>query len=160
MRNLIFYCLVLAMMTSSCTPSCDQSYPVGMDLDYMDTDNRSMDGLDVVSFYTSKNSTQGLDTLMSENNGVNFLFSSPKNKNLFDTNPGKYMPRIGGYCVVAAAFGKVEATDLKHFGVYNGKLYFLTNKKAYDMWMKDQENLTNQGESMWPCLVVEQGRKI
>ena len=79
---------------------------------------------------------------------------------MFDANPEKYMPQIGGFCVVAAANGKVEVTDRKHFGVYKDKLYFATNQKAYDMWMKDQEGLTNQGQAMWPCLVAKEGRKI
>ena len=106
-NSILLYVVAIFLVTFSCSPSCDQAYPVGMDLDYMDDKNRSMDGLDVVSFYNDKTSTQGLETLSSENNGVNFLFSSPENKSLFDSNPEKYMPRIGGYCVVAAAFGKV-----------------------------------------------------
>ena len=70
------------------------------------------------------------------------------------------MPQAGGFCIVAAAFGKVEDVDNEHFGVYNGKLYFNRNEKAATMWEKDKENLTAQGESMWPCLVREKGRKI
>ncbi len=151
---------VISIVAVSCGPSCDQEYPVGMDLDYMDDNQRSMDGLDVVSFSISKNPSQGVDALKSSHNGVDFLFSSPENKRLFDGNPEKYMPQIGGYCVVAAAHGKVEAVDKEHYAVYNGKLYFVTNQKAYDVWMKDQEGLTNKGESMWPCLVAKEGRKI
>ena len=151
---------VISIAAISCTPSCDQAYPEGMDLDYTDDKQRSMDGLDVVSFYISKNPSPGIDTISSTHNGVTFLFSSPENKRLFDGNPEKYMPQIGGYCVVAAAFGKVEAVDKEHYAVYNGKLYFVTNEKAYNAWMKDQEGLTNRGESMWPCLVAKEGREI
>ena len=160
MKNLLFCFFAVCVMGMSCTPTCDQAYPDGMDLDDMDKNNRSMNGLDVVSFYVSKKSTPGLDTLVSQHNGVNFHFSSTKNKSLFDSNPEKYMPQLGGFCVVAAAHGKVEATDREHYDVYNGKLYFATNKKAFDMWKKDQLNLTNKGESMWPCLVAKEGRKI
>ena len=160
MKNIVIFFSVIGLMVIACTPSCDQAYPDGMDLDEMDANNRAMNGLDVVSFYTSNKSTPGLDALVSVHNGVKYLFSSPKNKTLFDTNPEKYMPHIGGFCVVAAAHGKVEVTDREHYGVYNGKLYFATNKKAFDMWLKDQEGITTQGESMWPCLVAQEGRKI
>ncbi len=161
MKNLLLNLFaVISIAAISCTPSCDQAYPEGMDLDYTDDKQRSMDGLDVVSFYISKNPSQGVETLSSTHNGVKFLFSTPENKRLFDGNPEKYMPQIGGYCVVAAAFGKVEAVDKEHYAVYNGKLYFVTNEKAYNAWMKDQEGLTNRGESMWPCLVAKEGREI
>ncbi len=160
MKNLSLLFIAILLVAISCTPSCDQAYPKGMDLDEMDANNRSMNGLDVVSFYTAKKSVSGSDEIVSMHNGVKFLFSSAGNKSLFDSNPEKYMPQIGGYCVVAAAHGKVEVTDREHFGVYKNKLYFTTNKKAYNMWMKDQEGITTQGESMWPCLVAKKGRKI
>ncbi len=160
MKNLLLFFLATFLVATSCTPTCEQAYPDGMDLDDTNSNSVSLDGLDVVSCYTSKKSSKGLDNLMSADNGVKYLFSTLNNKNLFDANPQKYMPQIGGFCVVAAAHGKVEATDKEHFGVYNGKLYFTTNKKAYDMWMKDQEGITTQGESMWPCLVAKKGRKI
>ena len=160
MKNLLLFFIAMCIMAISCTPSCDQTYPDGMDLDEMDASNRAMNGLDVVSFYTAKKSVPGIDTLVTVHNGVKFLFSTPRNKSLFDSNPEKYMPQIGGFCVVAAAHGKVEVTDREHYGVYKDKLYFSTNKKAFDMWMKDQEGITKQGESMWPCLVAKEGRKI
>ena len=159
-KNSLFSIIILLTLLCGCKPTCDQAYPNGMDLDDTNIKNQSMDGNDVVSYYNGNALVSGLETLVSENNGVKFLFSTPNHKTLFDSNPEKYMPRIGGYCVVAAANGKVEATDKKHFGVYNNKLYFTTNKKAFDMWMKDQEGLTQQGEDMWPCLVAKKGRKI
>ena len=91
---------------------------------------------------------------------MKFLFANQNNKGLFDSNPDKYMPRVGGYCIIAAAFGKLEEVDNQHFEVYNGKLYFNKNKKAHTLWTKDKEGCTAQGESMWPCLVAKSGRKI
>jgi len=152
--------IFLLSLICSCSPHCDQDYPEGMDLDYTDDKNQSMDGDDIVTYYNGGDVSAGIASSSSSNNGVRYLFSSPIHKALFDSNPEKYMPRAGGYCIVAAANGKVEAVDKKHYGVYNGKLYFTTNKKAHDMWMKDQEALTQKGEEMWPCLVAKSGRKI
>ena len=161
MRNIIYLLnLLLAISFVACTPTCDQAYPEGMDLDDADANNIVMRGIDVVSCYNTKTAQKGNKEIFSMHNGVKFLFSNESNKVLFDGNPEKFMPAVGGYCIVAAAFGKVEDVDDMHFGVYNGKLYFNRNKKASEMWNKDKEKLTAQGESMWPCLVLENGRKI
>ena len=118
----------LLTLIYSCQPHCDQEYPAGMDLDYTDDKNQSMDGDDIIAYYNGSTVSSGVDSLMSTNNGVQYLFSNPNHKALFDSNPEKFMPRVGGYCIVAAAHGKVEAVDKNHYGVYNGKLYFATNK--------------------------------
>ena len=119
-----------------------------------------MEGLDVVSFFSQKEGTAGIDTLVSTHNGVKYLFSTANNKALFDSNPEKYMPQTGGFCVVAASMGKVEKVDNKHFGVYEGKLYFSTNAKALKMWKKDEKGISEQGQLMWPCLVSKDGRDL
>ena len=158
-NSILFLTLTLTLLFAACTPSCDQAYPEGMDLDDADANQVVMRGIDVVSCYTGT-AAQGNDAIFSTNNGVKFLFSSQSNKALFDSNPEKYMPGAGGYCIVAAALGKVEDVDNKHFEVYNGKLYFNRNKKAHGIWKKDREKWTTRGESMWPCLVAKNGRKI
>ena len=162
MKQLTFIFLTTFLLTLlySCKPSCNEEYPTGMDLDYTDDKDQAMDGDDIISYYNGDKVTEGTAALASTNNGIQYLFSNSSHKSLFDSNPDKYMPGTGGYCVVAAAFGKIEAVDKQHYGVYKGKLYFTTNKKAHDMWLKDQEALTQRGEAMWPCLVSENGRKI
>ena len=159
-KSIYLLSLLLAISFVACTPTCDQAYPEGMDLDDADANNIVMRGIDVVSCYNAKTAQKGNNAIFSMHNGVKFLFSNQSNKALFDGNPDKYMPAVGGYCIVAAALGKVEDVDDQHFEVYNGKLYFNRNKKAHGIWMKDKEKWTNQGESMWPCLVAKKGRKI
>ena len=147
-------------MLMSCMPNCDEAYPASMDLDSVNDQNQVLDGLDVVACYNKTEVGIGKDNIVSVDNGVKFNFLNSQNKTMFDSNPKKFMPQVGGYCIVAAAYGKVEAVDKKHYGVYNGKLYFTTNEKAFNMWMKNQEELTQKGEAMWPCLVSKKGRKI
>ena len=161
MKNYIhFLTLILAVSFIACKPTCEKPYPDGMDLDDADANNIVMRGIDVVSCYNTKIAAEGNESIFSTHNGVKFLFSNQSNKALFDSNPEKYMPAVGGYCIVAAAHGKVEDVDNKHFEVYNGKLYFNRNEKAHGIWKKDKEGWTASGESMWPCLVAKNGRKI
>ena len=124
MKNLILFLslIFIAVLFTGCTPSCDKAYPEGMDLDDADENQVVMRGIDVVSCYNSGKAAKGSDEIYSTNNGVKFLFSNQNNKALFDSDPEKYMPQAGGFCIVAAAFGKVEDVDNEHFGVYNGKL--------------------------------------
>ena len=94
-----------------------------MDLDDADASNIVMRGIDVVSCYITKKALQGSEAIFSTHNGVKFLFANQNNKGLFDSNPDKYMPGVGGYCIIAAAFGKLEEVDNQHFEVYNQALF-------------------------------------
>ena len=151
---------IISLQYACQAPTCEASYPEGKDLDFMNQNNEAMNGLDVISFLNLKEGIMGQDTITSTHNGVTYNFARSQNKKLFDSNAEKYMPQIGGYCVVAASMGKVEEVDLKNFGTYKGKLFFATNEKALKMWNADKEKITEQAYRMWPCLVDKKGRNL
>ena len=110
-------------------------------------------GYDPVSYFTEGKAKKGDKSYAVTENGVTFLFSSQKNKDLFTANPGKYEPEYGGWCAYAigAEAEKVEI-DPKTFKIRNGKLYLFYNfffNNTLKTWNKDEENLNAKADQNW-----------
>jgi YHS domain-containing protein len=80
-------------------------------------------GADVVAYFTENRHLQGSSEYRSEHQGVDFYFSSAKNKALFDANPTAYIPQYGGYCANGIVFGIPWGGNAEDFMVQDDKLY-------------------------------------
>ena len=141
-------------------PTCDQSLPVDMRLDNVNEQNIVLDGHDVTAFFTDNQVVKGNPNYASQMDGITYHFASEKAKQMFDENPTKYIPQFGGFCAVAASFNKVEPVQLDLFDVYEDKLYFSRNEKAQKIWNKKKKKTKKRADKLWPCLVIDNGRKI
>ena len=105
-------------------------------------------GFDVVAYQTLDAAVPGMSEYYSFLEGVNYLFSSSANKDLFDANPQKYLPAYGGYCAMAMAMNKKHPSDSGAFGVVDGKLY-LTKKTALKLWLEDVSGHIKKADAFW-----------
>lgn len=117
----------------------------------------ALEGYDILSYFNGK-PAKGNASISSVHNTITYLFISQENKQKFDANPEKYLPEFGGFCAVAAAFGKVE--ELQHYDIYkivDRKLYLNKNKKAEAVWDKNPNKIIKKANKNWNCLVEELG---
>jgi len=123
-----------------------------------------VDGYDVVAYFTANEATPGSPQHSAKHQGATFYFSSDANKQAFEANPSKYMPKYGGFCAFAVANGKggVKANP-KTFKLYNGELLLffddLYEGKRFNTsvpWNADERALYTKAEANWLQLSKEQ----
>ena len=109
-------------------------------------------GYDPVSYHTMKQAVKGDRQFTSEWKGVNWLFSSQENRDLFSNNPDKYAPEYGGYCAYAAAKGSLAPIDPNAWTIYDDKLYLNYSSSIRKKWRKDIEGYVKKADNNWPKL--------
>ena len=162
--NTSIYCFVLFLGTiffSACNPpTCEKAAPDNMALNSVNDQKIAMDGHDVTAFVIKSKAVKGNPNFHSTHQGIKYYFENEQVKGMFDQNPTKYIPAFGGFCAVAASFGKVEPAQIDLFDFFEGKLYFARNAKAQKMWMEDKTGVRDRANNLWPCLVIDNGRSI
>ena len=97
-------------------------------------------GYDVVAYF-SKNATKGNTTYQLKYKDLIYRFSSETNKNLFHSNPSKYVPEYGGWCAYAMGKdGSKVDIDPETYEIRNGKLHLFYNKfgtNTLDLWIHE-----------------------
>ena len=70
--------------------------------------------------------------------GRMYLFASAKGKQMFESNPAKYVPALGGDCVVALVeMEKRIPGNIRHASFFNDRLYLFSNEKAHKMFQAE-----------------------
>lgn len=112
----------------------------------------ALNGYDPVAFFTVKKPTHGDPGIQAKHEGATYLFSSKKNKAMFESNPSKYAPQYGGYCAFGASVGALFPVDISTWQVKNGKLYLNLNGAIVKMFNKDFDANIAKAEKNWPML--------
>ncbi len=115
--------------------------------------NLAVNGYDVVSYFTQSKAVKGSKQISTNQDGVNYYFSSASNLTLFKSNPKKYMPQYGGWCAYAmgANAEKVEI-DPETFKIKDGKLYLFYNayfNNTLKTWNQDEANFKSKADMNW-----------
>ncbi len=92
----------------------------------------AMEGYCPVSYQTLGKPKLGVPNFASQHNGYTYFMSSAKAKELFDKNPERYVPAIGGLCLVGLGgpYGNRFAGDPRVFAVIDKKLYLISSVRA------------------------------
>ena len=59
------------------------------------------DGYDLVIYFSKNKPVKGKSSISNQYQDLLFYFSSQENKDLFVSNPSKYLPKYGGWCAYA-----------------------------------------------------------
>lgn len=117
------------------------------------TSNKAVRGYDTVSYFTEGKPVKGKKKFKVEYLGADWLFSSAKNRALFEADPDKYRPQYGGHCAWAVAANKAKAPgNPKHWKIVDGKLYLNYNGAVQKKWFEDIPGFIAQGDKNWPEL--------
>ncbi|HET9056187.1 MAG TPA: YHS domain-containing (seleno)protein [Chitinophagaceae bacterium] len=117
-------------------------------------------GYDFVAYFSDSKAVKGSKEFVYELNGVKYLFASAEHRDLFKSNPEKYLPVCDGYCAWGVAEKGIKVpVNPETFKIVDGKLYLFFNGKlngsplnTLPEWNKNEENLLKQLPANWSKL--------
>ena len=117
-------------------------------------------GYDFVAYFTDHAAMKGAKEFTHEINGVKYQFASAQHKELFKSNPEKYLPVCDGYCAWGVAEKGIKVpVNPETFKVIDYKLYLFFNGKlngsplnTLPEWNKNESNLLTQLPVNWSKL--------
>lgn len=118
------------------------------------------EGYDVVSYFTDNKPLKGKPDFVKLYNGAFYAFVSEEHKQLFGSNPEKYMPQYGGYCAYALSRNKLRPINPEYFQLVDGRLMLQHSKKALNLFSEDIPGNTKRADQNWPGLVAQKAGKI
>lgn len=129
-------------------------------VDPVDKNKIANGGYDFVAYLSDNKAVKGSKEFATEINGVTYLFASAAHKNLFKSNPEKYLPVCDGYCAWGVAEKGIKVpVNPETFKVINGKLYLFFNGELNNSplntlpeWNKNEANLLAQLPVNWSKL--------
>ncbi len=128
--------LLLILLISACGSSEEPKGKVFV------TNGVAVGGYDPVSYFVQSEAMPGDASVTSTVNGITYQFSSAGNKDLFDSDPEKYIPAYGGWCAYAVAESSTKMEpDPTMWQIQDGKLLLF-----YDDWMT---SLTGSLKEEW-----------
>ncbi len=107
-------------------------------------------GYDPVAYFTRGQAVKGKSDHQSRYEGAVWLFSTAKNKAVFDANPKKYAPQYGGYCAWAVGQGYTASIDPRAWKIVDHKLYLNYSKSVQDTWSRNTRMNISNGDANWP----------
>ncbi|MEM7550160.1 MAG: YHS domain-containing (seleno)protein [Bacteroidota bacterium] len=107
-------------------------------------EGKGVDGYDLVTFF-EEDPLKGNEKFKSSYDGVSYLFKNKINKDKFDQNPKKYLPKYGGWCATNMASKQLTKPRLDLYivnekGLFlfertlgvNGKILWSNNEVEYE----------------------------
>jgi YHS domain-containing protein len=106
-------------------------------------------GYDPVAYFTEGRAVKGSEEFSYEWLGTPWHFASSKHRDLFVSDPVKYAPQYGGFCVGEIAFqGATIDIDPEAWRIVNGKLYL-----SYDQTTAEHTAaFLPKAEVNWPAV--------
>ena len=109
-------------------------------------------GYDLVSYHSGKKPLQGNGNHVVRHEGVNYLFSSQANADIFRADIDKYLPKYGGYCAYGVAVGKKFIADPTVWEVVDGALYLNLDNGVKAFWAKDVAGNIASADAQWKSI--------
>ncbi len=116
---------------------------------FVNKKNHSIDGYDVVAYFTQSKPVKGDKNISAQWNGALWLFASEENKALFLASPEKYAPAYDGHCAFAAAQGKKVKVDPTAWKIVEGRLFLNYSDGVQKRWEKDIPGFIKDGDANW-----------
>ncbi|GHF72506.1 YHS domain-containing (seleno)protein [Seohaeicola zhoushanensis] len=111
---------------------------------------KAVGGYDVVAYFTEGRAVKGEMRFNVMWKGAVWLFSSMRNRELFEANPRAYAPRYGGYCAYGMARGEVIASAPDAWAIRDGRLYLIHNRDLMGRWESDAPGEIALANANWP----------
>ena len=110
-------------------------------------------GYDVIAYFDGQ-ASEGDAAYSTQHDGVKFKFANKENLEKFKANPGKYVPKYGGYCAYAVAVsGKKVSVNPETFEIRDGALYLFYNSgknNTLQSWLAESpEELKQLADKNW-----------
>jgi len=109
----------------------------------------ALKGYDTVSYFTKGAPTKGSDKYTAAYDGAIYQFSSAENRDLFQSEPGKYAPQYGGFCAFGVTMNRKFDTDPTAWYISDDKLYLNLNKDVQKKWVSDIPGYIVSAQQKW-----------
>jgi hypothetical protein len=110
-------------------------------------------GFDPVAYFTDAEPLVGRPEFELSFAGAVWRFRNEGNRAAFRDRPDIYMPRFGGYDVVAVARGAAVPGNPRYWVVANRRLYLFENAADRDAFAADPSGLLAAAQTKWPELL-------
>ena len=108
-------------------------------------------GYDTVAYFTAGKAVRGEPDIAVMWKGALWLFSSRRNRDIFEANPRAYAPQYGGYCAYAMAKGRASGVNPEAWRIVDGKLYLIHDRVYMKVWLRDPAQYIVLGNRNWPA---------
>jgi YHS domain-containing protein len=116
-------------------------------------DGVAVKGYDMVAYFTERRPMKGSEKFSYEWLGTPWHFANAKHRELFISDPTKYTPQYGGYCVGEVAFNGVTFNiDPEAWAIIDGKLYLAYSKEFMDKFKAHPSDFLANAEANWPAV--------
>jgi len=96
--------------------------------------------------------------------GRTYLFANAQGKKMFEANPAKYVPALGGDCAVALVkMGKRVPGNIRHAVFHDGRLFLFSNAEAKKMFLAEPAAYANADLALGghcPVCRVNMGKEV
>ena len=107
-------------------------------------------GVDVVSYFVAGEPQKGSKDITVDHKGGTYRFTSQANKELFLSNPDKYLPAYGGYCSYGTAVNAKVDGDPYIWHIIDDRLYLNITRSVDRVWRRDISGYIKQADVNWP----------
>jgi YHS domain-containing protein len=111
----------------------------------------ALKGYDPVAYFTTGRATPGGEAHRFRWQGATYRFASAGNLERFKAEPGKYLPRYGGYCAYAMAYNYIADIDPERWAIVDGGLYLNNGRFAHTFWSLDKPSHIAAADRNWPA---------
>ena len=108
-------------------------------------DHVAIQGYDTVAYFTDGKAVPGSNEFEYYWDDAIWRFANAEHRDLFATNPDKYMPQYGGYCAGGMAMGVSVPANPTNWMIVEGKLYMTSGgaPDLADFQLHAGDNITN-----------------
>lgn len=111
-----------------------------------------LEGYDVVAYFTDHQPIKGSEAFTRQWQGVTWRFASAEHRDLFATDPLRYVPQYGGYCAYAVSHGTTAHGDPNQWAVVEDRLFVNNNPLARKLWESHRSRNIRTGDVNWPLI--------
>jgi YHS domain-containing protein len=118
--------------------------------EFFERNGLAIDGYDPVAYFTDMNPMKGSPEFRADYQGATFQFVSVAHRDIFASNPDKFVPQYGGYCAYGMAKGYKASIDPAAFTVVGDKLYLNYSEGVRSQWLSDIPGYVRKADANWP----------
>jgi len=116
----------------------------------VDPNHIAIKGYDTVAYFTDGKAIKGSSEFEYVFDDAKWQFSSAAHRDLFATDPDRFMPQYGGFCASAMVFGDLTPADPEAWAIVDGKLYMVARKTGLNRWKADSAENIKAADEHWP----------
>ncbi len=116
----------------------------------VDPNHVAIKGYDTVAYFTDGKAIKGSSEFEYVFDDAKWQFSSAAHRDLFATDPDRYMPQYGGFCAGLMVFGDLTPADPEAWTIVDGKLYMVSRKALLDRWKANSAENIGEADKHWP----------